>query len=181
MQSVIQSFVSRSLRHHPGLVYTAPLGLVPLAVPFGFFGKAGIREMQGFLHSRWSVEMTAIGWFLNTTVVPVEKQVILAFSPQPCGGLFPGACVHISAKTTCFVVTNSPKSVILSGEPRALCEVRSRRTPDAERDATVCGALCVRRTPKHSASPLPFVPFQPERLPLRPSRIGRKVRPVSAT
>jgi len=29
--------------------------------PFGFFGDAGISKMQGFLHSRWSVEMTAMG------------------------------------------------------------------------------------------------------------------------
>ena len=26
----------------------------------GFFGSASIREMQGFLHSRWSVEMTIL-------------------------------------------------------------------------------------------------------------------------
>ena len=64
---------------HRRLVYIAPLGLVPVAVPFGFFGHAAIREMQGFLEaeratnicntlcikgflrSHWSVEMTGIG------------------------------------------------------------------------------------------------------------------------
>ena len=30
MQSVMQRFVARALRHHPGLVYIAPLGLVPV-------------------------------------------------------------------------------------------------------------------------------------------------------
>jgi len=32
------------------------------ACPFGFFGSTCSREIQGFLRSRWSVEMTGFGW-----------------------------------------------------------------------------------------------------------------------
>ena len=38
-------------------------------VPFSFFGHAGIREMLRFLRSRWSVEMTAMGWRCPATGV----------------------------------------------------------------------------------------------------------------
>ena len=41
--------------------------------PFGFLGGTGIREMQGFLHSRWSVEMTGIrDGLVRATVVLVQ-------------------------------------------------------------------------------------------------------------
>ena len=66
--------------------------LVGRSVTFEFLGNASIREMlrfleaergtnicitlciEGILRSRWSVEMTAMGWFLNTTAVSVESK-----------------------------------------------------------------------------------------------------------
>ena len=56
-------------------------------VPFGFFENAGIREIQGFLHSRWSVEMTGIGGgVLSTTVVETDNAFIaLPVSFQEAG------------------------------------------------------------------------------------------------
>jgi len=37
------------------------LGYRGKTCPYGFFGSTSICKMQGFLRSRWSVEMTGIG------------------------------------------------------------------------------------------------------------------------
>jgi len=52
MQSVIRIFVSRSLRHHPGLVYIAPLGLVPVAVWAAMLHWASVLRWASTL--RWA-------------------------------------------------------------------------------------------------------------------------------
>ena len=42
-------------------------------VSLGFFGDTNICEIQGFLHSRWSVEMTSFGGrFVSTTAALVR-------------------------------------------------------------------------------------------------------------
>ena len=69
---------------------------------------------------------------------------------------------HISGANCIVFFRSYPRIVILSGVARALCGLRSRRTPDAERDANVCGALCVRRTPKKPALPILLEPFPPQ-------------------
>ena len=75
---------------------------------------------------------------------------------------------------------HSYRIVILCGASRVLCEMRSRRTPDAERDANVYGALCVRRTPRTSVLPMLLEPFHLNVRGGVASILVEKVRNVSA-
>jgi len=77
MQSVMQMFVARSGSRNPCIVrclhrharskntYIAVndrhLWQGCTSFPFGSFGSTSMGEIQGFLRSRWSVEMTGFG------------------------------------------------------------------------------------------------------------------------